>query len=78
MSTETLRSIEDLEGFAIRATDGTIGHVRDFYFDDEQWIGRLSWADAVVSINLTQQAVKDAPPYDRKVPVTGPIPAAAA
>jgi sporulation protein YlmC with PRC-barrel domain len=35
-----LRSIKDLEGFAIRATDGTIGHVRDCYFDDKTWAVR--------------------------------------
>ena len=31
-----LRSIKDMENFAIRATDGTIGHVMDFLFDDER------------------------------------------
>jgi len=35
-----LRSMSDLENYAIRATDGTIGHVRDFYFDDETWVIR--------------------------------------
>jgi hypothetical protein len=30
-----LRSMKDLENDAIRATDGNIGHVKDFYFDDE-------------------------------------------
>ena len=30
-----LRSLIDLEGYAIRATDGLIGHVKDIYFDDE-------------------------------------------
>jgi hypothetical protein len=29
-----------------------------------QWIQGVSWRDAKVSVNLTQQAVKDAPPYD--------------
>jgi hypothetical protein len=33
----TLRSIEDMRGFAIRATDGEIGSVDDFLFDDERW-----------------------------------------
>jgi sporulation protein YlmC with PRC-barrel domain len=28
---------KDLIGFRIHATDGDIGHVRDLYFDDEQW-----------------------------------------
>lgn len=32
-----LRSIKDLEGYAIGATDGSIGTVVDFYFDDEAW-----------------------------------------
>ncbi len=35
-----LRSMNDLEGYAIRATDGTIGHVKDFYFDDHSWVIR--------------------------------------
>lgn len=30
-----LRSMNDLEDYAIRATDGIIGQVKDFYFDDE-------------------------------------------
>jgi uncharacterized protein YrrD len=32
-----LRNVSDLRGYAIRATDGVIGHVDDFYFDDEAW-----------------------------------------
>ena len=28
-----LRNTKDLERYAIGATDGTIGHVKDFYFD---------------------------------------------
>jgi len=36
----TLRSLQDLDGFAIRATDGMIGHVKDFYFDDRSWVVR--------------------------------------
>jgi hypothetical protein len=35
-----LHSTNDLEGYAIRATDGDIGHVKDFYFDDEAWVVR--------------------------------------
>lgn len=34
---DMLRSIKDMEHYAIAATDGLIGHVRDFYFDDESW-----------------------------------------
>ena len=32
-----LRNLKDLRGYAIRATDGNIGKVDDFYFDDEDW-----------------------------------------
>jgi hypothetical protein len=32
-----LRSIEELYGYTIHATDGEIGKVREFYFDDEFW-----------------------------------------
>jgi hypothetical protein len=32
-----LRSMHDLQDYAIRATDGDIGRVKDFYFDDERW-----------------------------------------
>lgn len=35
-----LRNIKELEGCAIGATDGPIGHVKDFYFDDEGWVVR--------------------------------------
>jgi hypothetical protein len=35
-----LRDMKDMEGFAIGATDGTIGQVKDFYFDDEAWVIR--------------------------------------
>ncbi len=31
-----LRSMKDLEGYAIRATDGDVGHVKDFYFDERR------------------------------------------
>ena len=31
------RSVKHLTGFAIEATDGEIGKVDDFYFDDRQW-----------------------------------------
>ncbi len=37
-----LRSVKSLEGFSIGATDGTIGKVKDFYFDDEAWVIRYA------------------------------------
>ena len=35
-----LRSVKSLEGFAIGASDGPIGEVKDFYFDDQAWVVR--------------------------------------
>lgn len=35
-----LRSVNDLKGFGIVATDGEIGNVEEFYFDDERWAMR--------------------------------------
>ena len=35
-----LRSVKDLEHYAIGATDGQIGHVKDLYFDDDAWVIR--------------------------------------
>jgi hypothetical protein len=32
-----LRSMVDLKDNSIHATDGNIGHVKDFYFDDQGW-----------------------------------------
>lgn len=32
-----LHSVKDMEGYALRARDGDIGKVRDFYFDDQHW-----------------------------------------
>ena len=35
-----LRDASGLVGFAISATNGNIGHVKDCYFDDESWVIR--------------------------------------
>ncbi len=34
------RNIKSLIGFAMRATNGEIGIVKDFYFDDDSWVVR--------------------------------------
>ena len=31
-----LRNVKDLRGYVIRATDGVIGNLDDFYFDDRR------------------------------------------
>ena len=49
-----LRNTTHLKGFAIRATDGELGTVDQFYFDDETWAirylmvehRRLAWRPA--------------------------------
>ena len=33
-----LRSMKDMEDYAIGASDGLIGRVKDYYFDDEAWV----------------------------------------
>lgn len=40
-----LRSVKQSCGGKLIALDGDIGHVRDFYFDDQQWVVRYIVAD---------------------------------
>jgi hypothetical protein len=40
-----LRTIKELQGDKLGATDGEIGHVKDFYFDDVDWVVRYVVAD---------------------------------
>jgi sporulation protein YlmC with PRC-barrel domain len=40
-----LRSVKQLYGDKLGASDGEIGHVKDFYFDDENWVVRYLVAD---------------------------------
>jgi hypothetical protein len=40
-----LRNATDLQGYTIHATDGDIGHVDQFYFDDESWVVRYLVVD---------------------------------
>jgi hypothetical protein len=35
-----LRSMKELEGYTIRATDGDIGQLNDIYFEDDRWVVR--------------------------------------
>jgi len=53
-----LRSLKDLDHYAVSATDGDIGHVADFLLDDERWTvrylvvetgGLLSRRDVLIS-----------------------------
>jgi sporulation protein YlmC with PRC-barrel domain len=40
-----LHTISELKGYSISATDGEIGQVEDFYFDDEHWAVRYLIVD---------------------------------
>ena len=40
-----LRSSRELIGYVLNAKDGSIGRVKDFYFDDEAWLIRYMVAD---------------------------------
>ena len=40
-----LRSMQDLQDYEIGATDGAIGNVKDFYFDDAAWVIRYLVVD---------------------------------
>lgn len=40
-----LYKTKELQGHQLHATDGLIGHVKDFYFDDRNWVIRYLVAD---------------------------------
>jgi len=40
-----LRSIKQLYGDELKAKDGEIGHIKDFYFDDQNWAVRYVVVD---------------------------------
>jgi hypothetical protein len=40
-----LRSFEDLENYAINATDGEVGQLKDLYFGDDDWVVRYLVVD---------------------------------
>jgi sporulation protein YlmC with PRC-barrel domain len=40
-----LRTVKNMQDYVISATDGNIGHVKDVYFDDENWCVRYLVVD---------------------------------
>ncbi len=40
-----LQNIKELYGYKLGASDGDVGHVKDFYFDDKTWVIRYLVAD---------------------------------
>jgi hypothetical protein len=41
-----LRSLKDIQNYTIAATDGEVGEVKDFYFDDNAWVVRYFVVEA--------------------------------
>lgn len=88
-----LRSVEEVNGYHIRAQDGEVGHVEDFIIEDDVWtirymvvdtrnwlpgrrvlvspgwITSMSWIEKEVGVDLTVEAIKNAPEYDPSSPV---------
>ena len=40
-----LHNLKQIRGHKLAASDGAIGHVKDFYFDDKTWAIRCLVAD---------------------------------
>jgi uncharacterized protein YrrD len=40
-----LRKVKDLTGYTLQSSDGDIGKVKEFYFDDKHWVVRYLVAD---------------------------------
>ncbi len=58
-----LQSLIQMRGDTIGASDGEIGHIQDFYFDDKQWVVRYVVVDTGVwifgrSVLISPQAFK--------------------
>jgi len=70
-----LRSMKDLEHYTIGATDGSIGHVKDFLFDDHAWVVRYfvvetgHWLSSR-KVLISPIAVHEADWADKTLPVS--------
>ena len=83
----SLRSVREVLGYAITATDGDLGHVEDMLVDEASWAIRylivdprswwpgphviipvdwivgVSWSERAVRVDVTRDAVRNAPEY---------------
>ena len=66
-----LRNLKELQGYALRATDGDIGTIKDFYFDDEKWVVRYLVVETGTWLSSRQVLISPvsigAPNHDDKV-----------
>lgn len=89
-----LRSVDEVLGYHIEATDGDIGHVEDFLVDESswairymvvdtrnwwpgkktlvapEWIESIRWNDSRVRVDLSREAIRQAPEYDPNAPLS--------
>src|SRR5450759_1789636 len=75
-----LMNAANLKGLVIRATDGELGTVDQFYFDDETWAIRYLMVDTGgwlgdrqarrLDVALTKKQVEDSPDIDTHLPVS--------
>lgn len=50
----TLQNIKELYGNKLAASDGEIGYIKDFYFDDKAWAIRYLVADTGIWLSERQ------------------------
>jgi len=66
-----LRSMKDLQDYAIGASDGNIGHVKDFLFDDGDWVIRYLVVEAGTWLSSRQVLISpiaiDQPNWEKKI-----------
>ena len=70
-----LRSLKELQGYTISATDGDIGSVHDFYFDDQHWTVRYLVVDTGGWLSgrrvlISPMALGQTDWLDRRLPVS--------
>jgi hypothetical protein len=89
----SLRSVWNVMGYYIEATDGDIGHVEDFIVDTREWairymivdtrnwwpgkkvlvspewIREVSWPESRVYVDMSRDAIQQAPEYDPEQPL---------
>src|ERR1700685_1488469 len=72
-----LHNTKELYGQKLAATDGEIGHVKDFYFDDKIWVIRYlvedtgSWR-TVRLVRISPHALGKLDPHDKTLHVKLP------
>jgi hypothetical protein len=66
-----LQNVKDIEGYSIGATDGDIGSVKDFYFDDGAWVVRYVVAETGSWLNSRKVLISPMsigqPDWDQRV-----------